>query len=59
MPLALYSPHEDPADAGVTTALERARTLHDKVRAAANRLKSAAGPARRADGELSALCLVR
>jgi hypothetical protein len=56
----MYAPH-DPADAGVTTALERARSLHDKVRAAANRTKAQMGTTRRAADELqlSALCLVR
>ena len=55
-----YAP-QDPADAGVTTALERARNLHDKVRAAANRTKAQMGATRRAadDLQLAALCLVR
>ncbi len=48
---------QDPADAGVTTALERARSLHDRVRAAANTAKA---NRRTTDGqELVALSFVR
>jgi hypothetical protein len=48
---------QDPAEAGVTTALERARNLHDKVRAATNRAKANRPTT---DGqELVALTLVR